>query len=301
MACSIAAFQILWNERESIGINLRSLPDLAVTHPLPSLLFLILSGLNWSLEGFRWKTLLHAAIPSITFRQAFASVMAGYATGFFSPNRVGEIFGRLCFFKKENMAALLMLQAAGGFAQLAVSLFAGSICYILLTFLHPAKLPPILVSIFPYCFIAGILFTLAFRHPERILPSLKKSLPIRSHRFLSLFRNHTNRFVWFISLLRFFVYSVQLMIILHLFFPEFTFSSLLLFAGFYFMVISVVPSFAITEAGVKGAAGITLFLAVFGQDGSAFSVCALTLWVMNVCIPALTGIYFIAKSREDAL
>ena len=301
LACSIAALWVLWNDRVNISANLLSLPDLAAYHPLPSLLFLTLSVINLSLEAFRWKILLSAAIPSIAYRQALASVLAGYATGFFSPNRLGEIIGRLCFFKKEHMAAMLALQASGGFAQLAVSLLAGSICNILLTFLYPTKLPYLLDLLLPYCLIAGILFTLAFRYPEQILKALHQFIPLRFKPLLSLFKNRTNRFVWLLSLIRFMVYSFQLMMLLHLFWPEFTYSGLFLFAGFYFLVVSVVPSFAITEAGIKGAVGIGLFMLVFNRVGSPFSVCALTLWIVNVCIPALTGIYFILKSGEDAL
>ena len=51
-----------------------------------------LAPLNLSAEAMKWKTLMRN--DAFGYRRALAGVLNGMCTGFFTPNRVGEVVGR---------------------------------------------------------------------------------------------------------------------------------------------------------------------------------------------------------------
>jgi hypothetical protein len=50
---------------------------------------------NWALETIKWKYLISSVLPNIKFSESLKSVLAGVTLGVFSPNRTGEVLGRV--------------------------------------------------------------------------------------------------------------------------------------------------------------------------------------------------------------
>ena len=64
-----------------------------------------------------------------------------------------------------------------------------------------------------------------------------------------------------------------------------------------FCVQSVVPSFLLLEIGLRGASALTFFT-IFTNNQEGILLAAYSLWVINILLPALLGMYFIYKVKS---
>jgi hypothetical protein len=62
---------------------------------------LVLMVLNWTLESWKWRTLLQHIEP-ISIAQAFKSVLTGLALGMLLPSGTGDVAGRIINLKKNR-------------------------------------------------------------------------------------------------------------------------------------------------------------------------------------------------------
>jgi hypothetical protein len=63
-----------------------------------------------------------------------------------------------------------------------------------------------------------------------------------------------------------------------------------------FCVQSIVPSFLLLEIGLRGASAL-MFFSIFSSNHEGILLSAYSLWMVNMIIPALLGMYFIYKVR----
>ena len=76
-----------------------------------------LSIVNYAIEAKKWQILLRP-LQAVTWWNAFKSVLAGLTLGIFTPNRTGEVVGKLIYLDlKEKMKAAL-LNFSGSMAQM---------------------------------------------------------------------------------------------------------------------------------------------------------------------------------------
>jgi uncharacterized membrane protein YbhN (UPF0104 family) len=61
---------------------------------------LVLMVLNWTLESWKWRTLLQHIEP-ISIAQAFKSVLTGLALGMLLPSGTGDVAGRIINLKRK--------------------------------------------------------------------------------------------------------------------------------------------------------------------------------------------------------
>lgn len=97
-------------------------------------LALLLVGLNWSLEAFKWRSLLAYALVQ-SFAESLRAVLGGVALALFTPNRIGEYGGRVYWLPETVRWQGIIALLAGNMLQLSVNLIYGSIgftayCYI---------------------------------------------------------------------------------------------------------------------------------------------------------------------------
>lgn len=79
-------------------------------------LVLLLMPVNWLLETKKWQLLLHP-FHDWSFRKCLRGVMAGVSVSAATPNRIGEIGGRLLVAKKEEIPGVLASSLLGSIAQ----------------------------------------------------------------------------------------------------------------------------------------------------------------------------------------
>ncbi|MFZ4707859.1 MAG: lysylphosphatidylglycerol synthase domain-containing protein, partial [Bacteroidales bacterium] len=80
--------------------------------------------LNWGTEAAKWKYII-ARIEKVSFFQAFKAILTGITISTFTPNRVGEYFGRAFILKKAHPLDAIILTIVGSMSQLLVTVIAG--------------------------------------------------------------------------------------------------------------------------------------------------------------------------------
>jgi hypothetical protein len=63
-----------------------------------------------------------------------------------------------------------------------------------------------------------------------------------------------------------------------------------------FFVQSILPSFALTEIGIRGAVAVYFFSHIT-DNTTGIILSAFSLWLINIILPSLTGIIFVIKAN----
>jgi hypothetical protein len=108
--------------------------------------------------------------------------------------------------------------------------------------------------------------------------------------------------LWFMSLLRYLVFTVQQVILFYIILPSVSFPEMMGLTAISFLFITIIPSIALGELGVRGGVNIAVFS--FGGWMSAdVLMVTFTLWFVNLVLPALMGacsiLFLKFKSTDD--
>jgi len=275
------------------------------------ILILFLMLVNWSLEAFKWKFLI-GKIEKISFFSAFQAVLTGVSISSFTPNRIGEYFGRVFILKKASHIEGILITILGSMSQLLITVITGTLS--LLVFL-PAYFPHITYSS-GYVFyglvflvvlldllLLGLFFNVSFLSAlkEKLLRNGLKKLR-KYFRVFAFFHNREMLFVILLSLSRYFVFSLQFYLLLRLFAVPIPFFNAMILISLIYFIMAVIPTIALTELGIRGSVAIYFFglylLREFpGTEGfnlGIFSASTL-LWMINLGLPALIGAFFVFR------
>ncbi len=107
-----------------------------------------------------------------------------------------------------------------------------------------------------------------------------------------------------ISIARYVIFSFQFYLLLLAFGLTITYAEAIMLIGLIYLFMTVIPTIALSELGVRGSVSIFIFslylepigkwsqdssLAVFGASGM--------LWLINLAFPALVGVLFVYSLR----
>lgn len=255
----------------------------------------VLMFLNWGIEAVKWKYLISRFEP-ISYSIAIKAVFSGVTLSIITPNQIGDFAGRVLHLEIMNKWRGSLVTVIGHFAQVIVTLLFGlfSFCYFFWDrsdfyfWLVPATL---IIGFLVYLYI-----------------NLKKIyLRIAHFSWVAKFEKYVNVFSAFdlwqllgilgLSLLRYFIFLFQYYLLLQFFKVEIGFwLSLSCIIG-TFCVQSVVPSFLLLEIGIRGASALAFF-SLFSTNHEGILLSAYSLWIVNMLLPSLVGMYFIYKVRS---
>ena len=81
--------------------------------------------LNWLFEAVKWQRLT-ANVQSLSLFTSIKAVLAGISTGFFTPNRVGELVGRVMFLGEDNRKSGVTLSLVNSLTQNLIMALCGA-------------------------------------------------------------------------------------------------------------------------------------------------------------------------------
>ena len=280
------------------------------------LLLLFFSFLNWTLEAVKWQLLI-CKIEKVSWIRSLQAVLTGVAVSSFTPNRVGDYFGRVFILKQANHIEGIFITIVGSMSQLLVTFIMGtSGIYIMLlvfpdTLLGYFGLP---ASLYTYLLWGGailiiglnVLLTLLFLNIS-VLSSLARRLKgktlERVFSYIHVLSAYSVRelvMVIIISLARFIVFSTQLFFLFRLFGIALPYGGAMVIIAVIFFVMTMIPTIAITELGIRGSVSLFLLGIYFGHplqmapEVNLGIVAATTsLWIINLALPALVGAIFV--------
>jgi len=244
---------------------------------------------NWALETIKWKYLISSVLPNIKFSESLKSVLAGVTLGVFSPNRTGEVLGRVFSLPFPKRFPGFVFHACGSFSQFTGTLLIGG------SFSLYYGLTNTIDFWTNWGFIttsAGFIFFMLMLFPGYLLNKIDLIVirwGVSAKEISALHRNYFLLPAILISMVRFAIYSLQLTVIWKIFDGSVPFFTIFTLVTVMFLAVSVIPSMAISEIGIRGAVLVHLAESS-GLLTSPAVLAAALLWVLNVALPAILGI-----------
>lgn len=289
----------------SIYNNIKHQPQLAVSwqqiqdsfHSAKFFLLLatlLLVFVNWAIEALKWRASV-AMIQPIGFWQAFKAVLSGVTFSVTMPNRVGEYLGRVLYLPEGSRLKTISVTLVGSFAQLLTTLFAGVIGLVVLkkTLLHTYPNLVIWYQIALYSLIAIVLvLILIYFNVSATVGIFNKWIRNQKYLFLvealNSFHSRLLMKILLLSVLRYFVFIVQYILVFYLF--EVNVSAFVIgwVMSVVFLAMAIVPSIALVEIGVRGEISLKL-MGMYSANSLGIGLTSISVWLVNLVIPAIIG------------
>jgi hypothetical protein len=280
-------------------------PAVSLTNLSPSfstwaalLVVMLLIPLNWGIETFKWNRLLRPYFK-MNIVDSLKSVLVGVSTSLFTPNRIGELAGRLYRVPAHQKAATLYINLYNSFAQQLVTCCIGLLSFL---WMWPANdllsMESIKGNYLVFILIAILLSAYLFSNwLNRRMSWLSKLL-----KQLSLFKNESSPQGMIslrdrlqalgLSFLRYLVFSAQFIILAHyVFHVEISIINLFFLLAQIYFIQAIFP--LLWLGGLFARVSVSwLVFEWYGSSGWVGVEISTILWICNLFIPAIAG-YFI--------
>ena len=320
-ACAVALSRhrsrIGWISRWIVGavvlaVVVRTLQGTALTSVVRRAdygLFIVAACLlipNIVIQFLRWRLLVRVLDEHASHADVAASLFSGFAWGLITPARIGELSGRASPLRGIPPAAVVLFSSLEKLGTLGVTVAAGSVSAFLFrdtlarSFVQGGVPPGIVIVIAMVIVLAascalllrrGHLRRLLDRIPGRITEVLStglRSLTCRKTLVVLLFSSG------------FYIVFVSQFVILLIAFGSENSVSLLGGAMAVMFFKSLVPPVSVGELGVREGVSLAV-LTAFGCSPAATVGASLTLFAINVLLPAVAGgVVLLARARRPA-
>ncbi|RQO31995.1 hypothetical protein DBR32_04125 [Taibaiella sp. KBW10] len=261
-------------------------------------LVLLLAPLNWTLEALKWQRLLSRITP-VRFTKAFASMLTGMAFSLVTPNRVGDFAGRILHVQNRYKLKAAIASMIGSIAQMCITASFGIAGLIYYNLYFGNTLSLVLLGLAVLLAFAIIWFYLRIDMLSRL--ATKYRWLRRVNIALRVLRNYRKADLGYILLLafgRFLIYNGQFLLLVNILGAAVPWGPGFLMSALMFWTLAVVPSIAMLELGVRGYAGMSLFVTT-GLTAASLPILSgsYMLWVINLVLPALLGSVLILGLR----
>jgi len=257
--------------------------------------------MNWNVEALKWQKLVRK-IQDIPYLKALKAVFAGITFGIFTPNRIGEIGGRIYFLDKGKRTYGVLATSIGSYAQFIVTIAMGILGFTLFLLLYPELIH---IHSFFNQLTAILLFLLlgilvwSFYNIKRIKPVLLK-LPYLKNKsgqieYLSYESTKSLSFIILLSALRYIVFFTQYYILLKLFEVDINLTQAIVSITLTYLFLTLIPTTTLVELGIRGSLAI-FFIGIFSENTLGIVLASIFIWIVNIAIPAVLGSFFILKN-----
>lgn len=269
------------------------------------LLFLLLCT-NWSIEARKWQLLMNP-LEKVSFLTSVKAILSGLALSLFLPNGFGEYPARALYMKEGNRLRSVALNVAGSMAQLIVTLVAGIISLIYLkqyswsTNAEIQGLSVLWLNGIISMIIMGTALLIIIYFRLSWLTRLTEKIPF-VHRYKYLIEK-LETFHWkeltrilYLSCIRFIVFVVQYMLVLHLLEVKIDVIDAICTTCVLFLLLAILPTIPFADVGIRGEAGRQLF-SLLTPDAFGIVVTIALVWFVNLIIPSAVGSLFLLSIR----
>lgn len=252
---------------------------------------LVLLPLNWLLEAVKWG-MLTSNIQKINLKTSIKAVLAGISTGFFTPNRVGEVVGRMMYLNAGNRKAGVAMGIVNSLTQNMVMAMCGvPACIVYFSSANNAPeldVEAYLLMIGAFLLIFGILY---FSLPKLSRYLALANLAATVSSFTAGLAAYTRGDLLLIvgaSLLRYFVFCTQFFFMLRFFGIQLQPFEALIAIPVNYLFVTFSPSFAFSEAAVRSSYAV-LVIGSYSAQVVNIALAGVCIWAVNFVIPMLVG------------
>lgn len=296
-ACLFLAYKLVcFTEYDQLLFWWRQMP---LTQSWWLVAVVLLLPLNWLLEAFKWS-LLVTHIQKLPLRNSIKAVLAGISTGFFTPNRVGELMGRVLYLDAGNRKAGAALSVVNSLTQNMVMAILG-IPACLVLFYSTANVFAINIEYFLLFILSFLVLSLAvyFSLPKLSSYLVQTKIAARVGGFTHglTMHSHSDLFrIIGVSMLRYIVFCLQFFLMLRFFGIQLQLSEALIAIPTNYLLITFLPSFAFSEAAVRSSSAV-LVIGLYSGQVANIALAGICLWAVNFVIPMLVGSLFLIKKK----
>lgn len=255
---------------------------------------ILLMFINWSIEAIKWRLSVKVVQP-VSFGRALKAVLSGVSFSVITPNRMGEYLGRVLYMNDGNRLRAISLTVVGSMSQLIITILTGGIGLLVLR--DRIEAGNIISGIWMLMVLYGtaavlIVLTLFYFRLSWLIRWLDR-LP-GSNRFAYLvqaleeFDATLLLRLLSLSLLRFVVFILQYYLLFHFFGAELSWWQAFWTVSVSFLVMAVIPTFAIAELGLRGEVMLKL-VSLFSANHLGIIFATAGIWFINLIIPAFAG------------
>jgi Lysylphosphatidylglycerol synthase TM region len=263
---------------------------------------LALLPFNWLLEAIKWRRMV-SIVERISIGRAYKAVLAGISTGFFTPNRVGELIGRVVFMGEGNRKPGVTLSLVNSLTQNSVM----ALCGIPSCIYFFAKTQGGIETDMAGFLLMMLFFLLGFFALYSSLPNISKKLSesdlsVKIKEFVSCLSEYSSldlMLLMLISFVRYVVFCTQFFSMLQFFGIDLTIWEAIVAIPSNYLLVTFTPSLAFSEAAVRSSSAL-LFIGAFSSKVVNVALAGVGIWAVNFVIPMLVGtvIMMTVKSRE---
>lgn len=232
------------------------------------------------------------------FFTAFKAVLSGVTFSLNTPNRIGEYGGRILYVEDGKRIKAISLCIAGSMSQLVMTLFMGSIGLFYLIMNTDSAQSVMGLSVFwlktllnGVLLTTGLLVLLFFRLSWLIRMIEKIPAVGKAVQYISVLDDFTPKILLrllALSAIRFIVFVIQYILLLKVMNVELSWLQGASTVSVLFLVLAIIPSFALADLGIRGKFSTELFSLysanTLGIVGATFGI-----WFINLFVPALIG------------
>ncbi len=257
---------------------------------------------NWGLEAVKWRMLINRFEP-ITYTTAMKAVFSGVTLSIITPNQIGDFAGRVIHLELMNKWRGSLVTVIGHTAQVIVTLVFGlfALAFFSNDFSLIGSYAHLYKLLFPFAFIFIVLLVWAYLNLRWIYQkvSVWKWLQ-KVEKYIDVFAAYSKielLKILILSFIRYAVFLSQYYFLLKFFQVQIDFLPAVACIIATFCVQSVVPSFLLLEIGLRGVSAL-FFFSMFVNQTEAVLLSAYSLWIINMLLPGIVGMYFIYKIRS---
>ncbi|MBE7173818.1 MAG: flippase-like domain-containing protein [Williamsia sp.] len=270
-------------------------------------LVLLLMMVNWGVEAKKLQVVL-SPVEEMRWRRSLKAVLTGLAFSISTPNRVGEYPGKVLWVQPGNRIKALSLIIAGNLSQLIITLIMGLGALIFLLYAQDAATMALWAgSYFPYLragiWVAGGLLIIAgvtyfrLQHVIDIGGRFAWVRKITAHAaVLKEMDNSLLVRIGGLSLLRYLIFASQYILLLQAMQVDIPLWQAFWLIGGLFLILSLVPTIAFAELGIRGQLSLALF-GLYSSNSFGIIAASIGIWVINLVIPAMIGSLFILRIK----
>ncbi|MDO3627077.1 lysylphosphatidylglycerol synthase domain-containing protein [Mucilaginibacter sp. BT774] len=259
----------------------------------------LLMVVNWVLESFKWQYLARTLV-NISIWEAIEAVFCGLTWAIFTPNRIGEYGGRVMFLPNRKRIHGVFAMAVGSFGQNVITNITGLIAslWFIYYFLNINTWFYIGIAVLTIAFL--ILLNIFYFNIKWLVGLLDRIRFLEKYRrFFDIMGRYSHRELLIVigySLARFFVFSFQYYLVIHLLLPELPFFQMMMTVIVFIFIQSAMPSLDLLDIGVRSFTAAHLFSYITNQQLAIIAAVS-SIWLVNLIIPAVLGSVFVLKLR----
>jgi hypothetical protein len=298
----VASFFIVWYRLKSdfTESNVELLKEAVFSGSgiLSVIVCLLLIPVNWGIESYKWM-IVTQPVEAINFATASRSVYSGICLGNLAPGRATEFIAKIIFFKAENRPQITVLHFINGMFQLSVTYLIGfiALAYKLNSFgedyiwiAHTAISTAVLVI---------LVFIISLIKIDKVLSFISHRIS-KQHKVEALPYRFTGKqlsILFGFSLIRYFVFFTQMILLIHLFGGSIN-TNVLLGTALYFLITTTIPMISFLEAAIRAAVALVVFKDT-NISNTALALSSVSVWLINIILPSIIGYFILLKQNFD--